>query len=86
MLQWLFTYVVSFVPNVSSIFETYVASVFIWMLPMFHKYVCRCFIWMLCMFLKWFQVFSCVFFASVSDACFKCFIFFELRVCCKCCI
>ena len=27
------------VPNVSSVFHTYVASVFVWMLRMFHTYV-----------------------------------------------
>jgi hypothetical protein len=55
-------------------FQTYVASVFIWMLHMFHTYVasvlsrcCVCFI----------MVFKCSSgaFASVSDACFKYFIY-----------
>jgi hypothetical protein len=51
-------------------FQTYVASMFIWLLHMFHTYVasvlsrcCICFAWA-------FQVF----FASVLDVCFKCFI------------
>jgi hypothetical protein len=60
-------------------FQTYVASVFIWMLHMFHTYVasvlsrrCICFA----------MVFKCfrVCFASVFDACFKCFIYFQMYV------
>ena len=65
--------------NVSSIFQTYVASVFIWMLHMFHTYVasvlsgcCVC----LAIVSK---CFSDVF-ASVSDACFKCFICLQTYV------
>jgi hypothetical protein len=51
-------------------FQTYVASVFIWMLHMFHKYIanilsrcCVCFIMV-------FKCISCVF-INISDACFK---------------
>jgi len=51
------------VPNVSSVFQTYIASVFIWMLHMFHTYVvsvlsgcCACF-----------QVFLQVFHMHVSS-------------------
>jgi hypothetical protein len=40
----------------------------------FHMYVCKCFICMLHMFAMVFKCFSGVF-ASVSDACFKCFIY-----------
>jgi hypothetical protein len=69
----------AFVPIVSSVFQTYVLSAFIWILYMFHIYVCKCFIWMLRMLLQWFQVFSGVF-ASVSDACFKCFICLQTYV------
>ena len=54
-------------------FQTYVASVFIWMLRMFHTYAISVFIWMLRIFYNGFSyVFGC--FASVSDACLKCFI------------
>ena len=57
-------------------FQTYVASVFIWMLHMFHTYVASvlfgCYV---C-----FAMVSSVF-ASVTDTCFKCFIYL-----CKCCI
>jgi hypothetical protein len=50
-------------------FQTYVASVLIWMLHMFRAYVvCVLFGCYVC--LQWFQVF----FASISDTCFKCFI------------
>ena len=45
------------IPNVYSVFQTYVASVFIWMLHMFHTYIAKCFIWMLCMFVV---VFKCL--------------------------
>jgi hypothetical protein len=34
----------AFVSNISSIFLTYVASIFIWMLQMFHTYVVSVFI------------------------------------------
>jgi hypothetical protein len=60
------------VPNVSSVFQIYVASVFIW--------ICICFTHMLQVFYlvvayvcNGFQVFFSVF-ASVSDVYFKCFI------------
>ena len=61
----------AFVPNILSVFQTYVASVFIWILHMFHTYVasvlfgcCLCF----AMVSSVFQVF----FASVL------FIFFHM--------
>jgi hypothetical protein len=54
-----------FIPNVSSIFQTYVARVFIWRLHMFHTYVAYIFAMVT-------SVFSV--FVSFSDACFKCFI------------
>jgi hypothetical protein len=38
-LQWLYAYVANSVPNVSSVFFTYVTSVFTWMLHMVHTYV-----------------------------------------------
>jgi len=38
-----------------------------------HTYVCKCFIWMLHMFAMVFKIFLGIF-ASVSNACFKCFI------------
>jgi hypothetical protein len=52
-------------------FRTYVASVFILMLHMFYTYVdgvlSEC-----CLGLQWFcSVFQVIFFASVSEACFK---------------
>jgi hypothetical protein len=40
---------------------------------MFSHICCKCFIWMLGMFANGFQVFSGVFFTSVSNACFECF-------------
>ena len=49
MLQWLYTYVAS-VEMFHLFFQTYVASVFIWMLHMIHTYVCKYFISMLHMF------------------------------------
>jgi hypothetical protein len=54
--------------------QTYVVSVFIWMLRMFHIFVCKCF------YLDVAYVFTMIFkcflgvFTSVLDACFKCFI------------
>jgi hypothetical protein len=55
-------------------FQTYVASVFIWMLYMFHTYVCKCVIWMLRMFFvivsSVFQVFLLVFQMHVSSVSF----------------
>jgi hypothetical protein len=59
-------------PNVLSVFQTYVTSVFIWMLHMFHTIVVNVlFGCCICLSMN-FQAFSVVF-ASVSDACFKCF-------------
>ena len=54
------------VPNVSSIFQTYVASVFIWMLHMFHTYVASsifgCYVCVAILFSSvFFQVFLQVF-------------------------
>jgi hypothetical protein len=62
------------VSNVSSVFQIYVANVFIWMLHVFYLDVAHA-------FAMAFQVFSGVF-ASVLDACFKCFIY--LHTYCKC--
>jgi hypothetical protein len=62
------------VPNVSFVFHTHVASVFIWMLHMFHTYVTSV-LCAYCICLQWFLFFQ-VFFASVSVACFKFFICF----------
>jgi len=45
----------------------------------FHMYVCKCFMWILHMFAMVFKCFSGVF-ASVSNACFKCFICLPLYV------
>ena len=63
-------------------FQTYVASVLIWMLHMFCAYVVSdlsgC-----CVCLRWFQVFFGVF-ASVSGACFKCFISLKTYVASGC--
>jgi hypothetical protein len=58
------------VPNVSSVFQTYVTSVFIWMLHVFHTYVASVYLGVVYVFSMAFQVFFYVF-ASVSDACFK---------------
>ena len=67
------------VPNVSSVFQTYVASVFIWMLHIFHTYVLSVLsIYCICFAID-FQVFSGVF-VSVSDACFKYFICLQIYV------
>jgi hypothetical protein len=59
-------------------FWTYIVSVFIWMLHRFHTYVAsvsRCY---LC--LQWFLNVFQVFFWSVSEACFKCFICLQTYV------
>ena len=69
----------AFVPDVSSVFQTYVASVFIYMFHIFHTYVASVFICMLCTFVMVFQVYSDIF-ASVSYACFKYFICLLLYV------
>jgi uncharacterized membrane protein YesL len=65
-----------YVHNDSSVFQTYIASVFISILHMFHTYVtsvlsgyCICLLWVSSVFQ--------VFFTSVSS------VFF---ICCKCCI
>ena len=55
------------------VFYMHVASICFECFQVFHTYVCKCFIWMLHMFAMVFNCFSGVF-ASVSDACFKCFI------------
>jgi hypothetical protein len=61
-------------------FQTYVTSVFILMLHMFHTYVGSIFIWMLHMFCNGFSSVFQMFFASVSDACFNCFICLQTYV------
>jgi hypothetical protein len=45
------------ISNVSSVFQMYVGSVFIWMLHMFSHICCKCFIWMLCIFAMVFKCF-----------------------------
>ena len=59
-------------------FHMYVANVFIWMLHMFHTYVASvlsgC-----CVCLQWFLSVLGIF-ASVSDACFKCFIYLQTYI------
>jgi hypothetical protein len=64
----------AYVSNVSSVFQTYVANVFIWMLHMFHTYVasilsgcCTCFY---NYFSSVFQVFLQVFHMHVSSVSF----------------
>ena len=65
-------------------FQTYVASVFIWMLHMFHIYVASVFIWMLLMFAMIFNCFckyfrcmfrmfylSFLYVTSIVSGCFK---------------
>ena len=55
----------AYVPNVSSVFQTYIANVFIWMLHMFHTYV-ACALFGCCVFVAIiFKCVSCVF-LSVS--------------------
>jgi hypothetical protein len=67
------------IPNVLFIFQTYVASVFIWMLHMLYTYVASvssgCYV---C--LNGFSSVFKSFFASILDACFKCFIYILLYV------
>jgi hypothetical protein len=53
------------------VFQTHVASVFIWMLHMFHTYV-ACVLFDVCVWLQWFSSVFQVFFSIVSEACFKC--------------
>jgi hypothetical protein len=63
-------------------FQTYVASVFIWMSGYVLHICCKCFIWILHMSAIVFQVFSCV--SNVCFECFSCFVrmlqFFNLDV------
>jgi hypothetical protein len=62
--------------NVSSAFQMYIASVFIWILHLFHTCV-TCVLSRCCIYFAMaFQAFSCVF-TSVSDVCCKCFNCFE---------
>jgi hypothetical protein len=72
MLQWLYTYLQVSVPHVLSVFQMYVASVFIWMLYMFHTYIANVLSGCCICVSMVFQVFSGVF-ACVSAVCFKCF-------------
>jgi hypothetical protein len=74
MLQWLYTYVVSFHSQCFIYFFRRMLQVH---LSVYVAYVCRCFIWMLCMFLQWFQS-RC--FSSVSYAYFKCFVYLKTYV------
>jgi hypothetical protein len=72
------------VPNVSSVFQTYVASMFIWMLHLFHTYVGNVYLNVAYVCNGFFSVLGVL--ASVSGvrckcfACFECFVAFE---CCK---
>jgi hypothetical protein len=63
-----------YVPNVSYVFQKYFCKYFVLTLYMFHTYVASVFIWMLHMFCNDISSFLRVFFASVLDLCFKCFI------------
>jgi hypothetical protein len=77
MLQLLYTYVASL------FFQTYVASVFIWMLHMFHTYV-SIVLSDVVYVLQWFQVFFKCF-----CKCFRCMFkvfYLPSNVCYKCCI
>jgi hypothetical protein len=58
---------------------THVASVFIWMLHMF-THMLHVFYLDVVYGCNGFQVFSGVFFSSVSEACFKCFICLQMYV------
>jgi hypothetical protein len=60
-------------------FQTYVASVFIWMLCMVHTYVASVLFRCCVCFYNGFKCFSGVF-ANVLDACFKCFINLQMYV------
>jgi hypothetical protein len=64
-----------FVVNVSSFFRCMLQVCLSRCCICFHPYITKCFIWMLRMFCNVFKCFLTVF-ASVSDACFKCFIVF----------
>jgi hypothetical protein len=85
MLQWLYTYVCKVLfPMFYLFFQTYVASVLIWMLHMFHTYVASVLFGCCVCFTK----FSSVFFKCFCK-CFICmFLVFHLssHVCYKCCI
>jgi hypothetical protein len=69
-----------FVPNVSSVFQTYVASVFHLDVAYVSHICCKCLIWILCMFAMATHVFFLVFHTNVasvsivSDVCCNCFI------------
>ena len=68
MLQWFCIRMFqASIPNVSFVFQTYVASVFIWMLHMFHAYVASILSGCCVCVAMVFKCFSRVF-ASVSDA------------------
>jgi hypothetical protein len=85
MLQWLYIYVASVCPQCFiCLFQTYVASVFIWMLHMFHTYVAsvlsRCLRIFAMVINCFFKCFRCIFrvfhlsflyVASVASGCFK---------------
>jgi len=68
------------VSNVSSVFQTYVTSVYIWMLHMFYTYVASVYLdvayvfqWLFKCFCKCFKRMFQVFHLS-SHVCYKCFI------------
>jgi hypothetical protein len=78
------------VSNVSSVFQTYVACVFIWMLQVFYldvvyvSYICcKYFIWMLHIFVNGFQVF-CKCFGCICK-CFSCFRTYVANISYECC-
>jgi hypothetical protein len=66
------------IPNVSSIFRTYVTIMCYLDVAYVSHICCKCFIWMLCMFAIVSSIFS--YFSSVLDACFKLFICLLLYV------
>ena len=67
------------IANVSFVVQTYVASVFIWMLHIFDTYVASVLSGYCICFSMAFQVFSGIV-VSVLDACFKCFICLQTYV------
>jgi hypothetical protein len=68
------------VPNISSVFRTHVASVFICMLYMFHTYIARV-LSRYCICLQWFPSVSlCVFLQVFQKACFECFTCLQMYV------
>ena len=91
MLQWLYTYVASVCSECFICFSNVCyKSVYLDVVYVSHKR-CKCFMWMLHMFFNGFlSVFSCVLqvfqshILSVSNACFKCFIYLHTYICCKC--